>query len=105
MTSLAETVSSAIVERHPEIGTLKKINEVKEYIDNGAISEGKVFHSGLEDAQSFRDGFGDPSTFQVFTDFKTLRKNGWPILECLIRFYLKPRWKMQKSFHAEQWFL
>ena len=45
MTSLAETVSSAIVERHPEIGTLKKINEVKEYIDNGAISKGKVFHS------------------------------------------------------------
>ena len=105
MTSLAETVSSAIIERHPEIGTLKKINEVKEYIDNGAISEGKVFHSGLEDVQSLQDGFGDPSTFQVFTDCKTLRKNGWPILECLIRFYLKPRWKMKKSFHVEQWFL
>ena len=41
MTSLAETVSSAIIERHPEIGTLKKINAVKEYIDDGAISKGK----------------------------------------------------------------
>ena len=41
MTSLAETVSSAIIERHPEIGTLKKINAVKEYMDDGAISKGK----------------------------------------------------------------
>ena len=40
MTSLAETVSSAIIERHPEIGTLKKINAVKEYMDDGAISKG-----------------------------------------------------------------
>ena len=43
MTSLAETVSSAIIERHPEIGTLKKINAVKEYMDDGAISKGKSF--------------------------------------------------------------
>ena len=52
MTSLAETVSSAIIERHPEIGTLKKINEVKEYIDDGAISKGKVVHGGFQDVQS-----------------------------------------------------
>ena len=54
MTSLAETVSSAIIERHPEIGTLKKINEVKEYIDDGAISKGKVFHRAFVVVQSFR---------------------------------------------------
>lgn len=115
MTSLAETVSSAIIERHPEIGTLKKINEVKEYIDDGAISKGKVVHGGFEDAQSFQhvvDRTVRHSTLSPWIlgnrknwPWKTLRKNGWLKLECHIRFYLKPRWKMKQSFHAEQWLL
>ena len=60
MTSLAETVSSAIIERHPEIGTLKKINEVREYIDDGAISKEKVVHGGFEDGPSLHFESMDP---------------------------------------------
>ena len=113
MTSLAETVSSAIIERHPEIGTLKKINEVKEYIDDGAISKGNVFRRGFKDVQIFQHVVGRKvrhSTLSLWVPgkicpWKTLRKNGLLKLECHIQFYLKPRWKMKQSFHAEQWLL
>ena len=81
MASLAETVSSAIIERHPEIGTLKKINEVKEYIDDGAISKGKVVHRVFEDVPDVVGRTVRHSTLSLWVPgkicpWKTLSKNG-----------------------------
>ena len=78
MTSLAETVSSAIIERHPEIGTLKKINEVKEYIDDGAISKGKVVHRGYEDVQSIQHVVGRTVRLSTLSLWILGNRKNWP---------------------------